>query len=39
MNSQNEWGKIDGAFNAEKFFWTIVETLEGEPEMLERVNR
>lgn len=39
MNSQNEWSKVDGAFSAEKFFWTIVETLEGEVEMLGRINR
>lgn len=42
LNSQTDWAKIDSNFNAEKFFWAIVDILESGEEgkaLLEKVNK
>ena len=42
LNTQGDWSKIDGAFNAEKFYWQVVTLLEsGElgRTLLARINR
>ncbi|KAK7689701.1 hypothetical protein QCA50_007496 [Cerrena zonata] len=42
LNTQEEWERIDGAFNVEKFYWTLVSILENGEEgkaLMAKINR
>ena len=42
LNAQSDWVKIDGAFNAEKFYWSLVDLLESGDlgrTLLTRINK